>query len=168
MATITIELTEEQQKALNEGNDITITSHSVAKSSIDYKNLEYPCGKTFIIGSICVSSENYGNSTTHKDFGIYRKFRENAERDFALKTQSLKLGALVEAVQEELDDKFEPDWENKGQEKYYIDYFYRKKSFSVVASYTYLRASIGVLYMSKQVADRVVKILDANPSIIFD
>ena len=129
--------------------------------------MEYPYDKTFILGYTCISSGNCGNDATHKDFGVYRKFRENAERDFSLKTQLLKLGALVEAIQEELDDKFVPDWENKDQEKYYIDYFYRKKLFSVVASYTRLRASVGVLYMSKQVANRVEKILNANPSIIF-
>ena len=167
MTTITIELTEEQQKALNEGKSITVTSHSVAKPNIDYTDLEYPYGNTFVIGSNSICEKYDGDDYELKRFGVYRKFRENAERDFSLKTQLLKLGALVEAIQEELDDKFVPDWENKDQEKYYIDYFYRKKLFSVVTSYTSLRASVGILYMSKQVAERVVKILNANPSIIF-
>lgn len=164
MSKITIELTEEQQKALSEGKSITITPSVVSGTTVDYRDLQYPYGKTFLIDFNTVSSLYKGEDKHNKNLGVYRKHLKNAERDLKLKTQLLKLGALVEVVQEELGDTFEPDWGNKYQNKSMVYYNHLTKCYCSGVYCTQQLA--GVIYMSQNVADRVVEILNQFPDIL--
>ena len=167
MATVTIELTKQQQEALNRGESITITpstTNTVSRPEKDYSNLEYPSSNTFFIGYQEVGENYNGSDYKYKKAGVFRKYRKNAEIALGLKTDLLRLGALVEVVQEELQDTWEADWDDDGTEKYYIVYDETSKYFDYGIQYD--ENIVGVLFMSKQVAERVVKILNRQPEIL--
>lgn len=164
MSTITIELTEEQQKALSKGESITITPSVVPETTVDYRDLQYPYGKTFLIDFNTTGSLYKGDDKDNKNLGLYRKYLKNAERDFKLKTQLLKLGALVEVVQEELGDTFDPVWVNGKYNKYCIVYDHKGQKY--IRDTNVYAQTVGVIYMSQNVADRVVEILNQFPDIL--
>ena len=71
----------------------------------------------------------------------------------------MRLGALIEAVTIELGMvSWVADWNDKDQPKHYVHYAYKENKYYLDCWRTF--RDIGVIYMTKEVAERVCEILN--------
>ena len=157
-----IKLTEEQMTRLKNGEDIVI------KSPYATKGLEwnYPDNATFLIDGCHITGRaSYDSNINDMNikYGLYRVHKHNAEHSLQLSKETNLIGAIAEQISS--DDKWEPDWRNPKQLKYYINIVHNDiEQYDYSVSYDISKRVLGVHYMSEQTAKAVCKILNKDKS----
>ena len=91
-----IELTDEQVKAWENGEDIVITSPKKKNHEVEYEN------GCWFLDTHNITDDSNGKVTSFKTHGRYRKTKENAEFSHKRNQQSNRLEAKVEELQGQL------------------------------------------------------------------
>jgi hypothetical protein len=140
----TITLTNEQMKALQSGQSITIEP---PKPVIKWepKGGEHCIGKSFDV--LLVNNNSYPKCMSYQT----KSQAEQAAK--ALRSYARQLNWLHEN-----DDGWVADWENSNQYKHYV-YFHNVKQMYHI-SHDYLAKSIGLVYMSENNAQKLCQLLN--------
>ena len=145
----TIQLTAEQFQALQSGQSITIEPPKPVITKWE------PVGGHYCVINFCLSSGYWdtapGIAITS---GLSYKTKSQAEQAAkALRSYARQLAWLNEN-----NDNWVADWNNSDQHKYYI-YFNNAKKIHCISK-DYLANSIGLVYMSKDNAYKLCKLLN--------
>ena len=122
--------------------------------------IEYECGDAFYIGSYIISEKTTRFIDSCLNTGRYRSTEKFTNEHFKIQNEMMRLGALVEAVTIEMNmEDWVADWNDKNQTKGFVSYDHEDNKY--VESY-FLRTNrlAGVIYVSKEVAERVCEILN--------
>ena len=116
---------------------------------------KYVDGKTFVIGSYDITKSN-ANVPYHKENFRYRQTEDNAQADLQIQKELMCIGGIAEQLDPEYKSKV--SW---GERKfnYFIAYSNGVKNYCVFFVDNDVR-TLGVVYMPKDVAEKVCKILN--------
>jgi hypothetical protein len=121
--------------------------------------IEYKAGSTYFIGSYRTTPGNSGKDEDYLNTGRYRSTEKFANEHFKTQTETMRLGALVEAVTIEMNmEDWVADWDDKAQVKYSI--YYNPKGGEYCSDYWWTDKTVGILHMSEEVAERVCEVLN--------
>jgi len=121
--------------------------------------LEYERGDAFLVGSYGVTNRVTGKNDDYLKAGRYRSTEKFANEHLNIQNEMLRLGALVEAVTIGLGmEDWVEDWNDKHQYKYRIEYDYKSNKYVINMRWTV--KAVGVIYVPKEVAERVCEILN--------
>ena len=77
-----------------------------------------------------------------------------------------KIKKFIKKFLKENDDGFVPDWENKKEQKFFIGFCFdcniESDKFKFYLDWSYEKLILGVKYMSKENAEKLVKILNTE------
>ena len=136
--------------------EITLTSEQIeAITQATTKNefeIDYDYKASFIHVTGTIDFTTPGPNSEIRDFGMFRKTPELAERA----RDAMRARNKLEELAHWLEPEWKADWEDGGQEKWAIYYNYTIKTFHI-ESLSILQ-DIGRVYMSLQTA---IKISDA-------
>jgi hypothetical protein len=122
--------------------------------------IEYEAGSTFFVGSYnSIIGEITGFSDDGYTSGRYRKTLKFADEHLKTQTETMRLGALIEAVTIELGmEDWVADWNDKHQYKYCVRYNNEDNKYR--ADCWWILRTIGAIHMPEKVAKRVCEILN--------
>ena len=122
--------------------------------------IEYEAGSTFFVGSYnSIIGEITGFSDDGYTSGRYRKTLKFADEHLKTQTETMRLGALIEAVTIELGmEDWVADWNDKHQYKYCVRYNNEDNKYR--ADCWWILRTVGAIYIPEVVAERVCEILN--------
>jgi hypothetical protein len=152
----TITLTDEQMKALQSGQSITIEPPKpvITKWEPKHKSISY-----FID-----FSDSSVNFIGHYYDSRYGKHLSNLGFTYDTKAQAEQAAKALRSYARQLnwlhenDDGWVANWENSNQYKHFV-YFHNLRQMYLI-SHDYLAKSIGLVYMSKPNADKLCQLLN--------
>lgn len=159
---MTIELTEEQIKALQNGEDITIKAPCKERKEFPQDGDKY----WFIFDERNIESyywEDCEVSICRLDYGnIYQT------EDEAIKARDIQLAKTrVKRAIAKANDGWEPDWENQKENKYLIMYSYSRNRL-IVEYYTFLRPQTKWMFIkSEEIAKQILEEYKEDLELIF-
>ena len=125
-----------------------------------YPNIE-SCDMFYIIDReeniVGMNYNHWIDTFERKDLANYYESREIAQKSLQFK-KSRKVWNFIENWAMH-NSTFEPDWNSEGQVKYYVVYYSKASRWDTSYSYT---VNANVVYVSKEEADRLVKILNSS------
>jgi hypothetical protein len=146
--TNTITLTDEQMKALQSGQSITIEAPKPVIQKWEPKSGNYRLTNEFNI------YESSVNNYITQNHGLQYQTRTHAEQAIkALRSHSRQLSWLAEN-----DDGWVADWTNDRQLKYYVVYYTNESRYPYYCTRDIKHT--GVVYMSEQNAEKLCKLLN--------
>lgn len=142
----TITLTDEQMKALQSGESITIEPPKPVITKWEPKGGDYCILKDFSVALV-------NNNCTYPKYMTYQT-QEQAERAAkAIRSYARQLAWL-----EENSDGWKPDWKNICKEKYYIYYDEKTNNYNINSNQVH--KSLNTIYMSKENAEKLCHLLN--------
>jgi hypothetical protein len=115
---------------------------------------EYKENGTYLKDNMCIYDGYSGIDAGCLNYGLYRIHKRNAENQLRLNKESNLIGALAE----QLDDGWVADWGDIDQSKWKIVFNYIKNKYDM--DYDYTAKSLNINYMSRDVAEKICKILN--------
>ena len=98
--------------------------------------------------------------TDAQEFGMKYHTKELAEKA----RDEMKEANLLRYWVSVIDPEWEADWEDIGQEKYYIDFDIREKEYLIFTSNAY--KTLGTVYMSEEAAIKIVEALNNGELVL--
>ena len=121
----------------------------------DKFEFKYTNGITFGISSCDILTKTTGLNCDFKNNFRHRQTKENAQADFQLQKELMCIGALAEQIDPDYKSKI--DFTNDSR-SYMIFYDYASKTYVIGSNREW--KSLGVVYMPKDVAEKVCQILN--------
>jgi len=119
--------------------------------------IEYEDGDTFCIGIRGTLLETSGTDEDFLNAGRYRSTRKFTNEHLKTQIKMMRLGALIEAVSIELGmEDWVADWSD--EHEYCVRYNHKGGEYCL--DYWRTAKTVGVIYMPKEVAERVCEILN--------
>lgn len=115
----------------------------------------YDESNKYIISHDAISKTSYHYSLALSNFR-YRQTEANAKADFQLQKELMCIGALAEQIDPDYKSKI--DWNYTYSGKYFISYDVKKNTYVSFMRNTH--RELGVVYMPKDVAEKVCEILN--------
>jgi hypothetical protein len=121
--------------------------------------IEYKAGSTYLIDSYRTIPGRTGTDEDYLNSGRYRKTLKFANEHCKTQNETMRLGALVEAVTIELGmEDCVVGWDEDRQYKYYVFYDHKDNTYSW--GWCQEARITGVIHMPQKVAERVCEILN--------
>lgn len=144
--TITLTLDDEQMKALQSGQSITIDPPKPVITKWEPKGGDYCILKDFSVALV-------NNNCTYPKYMTYQT-QEQAEQA----AKAIRLYARQLAWLEENSDGWKPDWKDISEDKYYI--YYDEKTNNYGINSNQVHKSLNTIYMSKKNAEKLCQLLN--------
>lgn len=124
-------------------------------SKVDKFKFRYTDMKTSFIGAHWTANYTSGSDPLNLENFRYRQTETNAAADFQLQKELMCIGALAEQI--------DPDYKTKvnwGIDKQFYSIHQDMKTKEYQVHYSYPKRRLGVVYMPKDVAEKVCEILN--------
>lgn len=112
--------------------------------------------KTSFIGTYYIANDISGSGSSNLENFRYRQFESNADDDFQLQKELMCIGALAEQIDPNYKTKI--DFTHRHSNKFMIFYDYPSETYTISSNSDW--RALGVVYMPKDTAEKVCKILN--------
>lgn len=146
--TNTITLTDEQMKALQSGQSITIEPPKQSIQKWEPKGGDYTIYGDFKVERCGMNTESFRLA------GM--EYQTQSQTDSAAK--AIRAYARQFAWLAENDDGWVADWSDNGQNKYFVSYSYEKAKFE--RTFCYQSAFVNIIFMSEQNATKLAQLMN--------
>lgn len=144
--TITLTLDDEQMKALQSGQSITIEPPKPIITKWEPTGGDYCILKDFSVALV-------NNNCTYPKHMTYETQEQAEQAAKAIRSYARQLAWL-----EENSDGWKPDWKDASEHKYYIYYDEKTNDYNINSNQVY--NSLNTIYMSRKNVDKLCQLLN--------